>query len=125
MIARRREENRSIAASGDPDDLAGLPVRARRDQHPERVGEPLLSGALPDRRRGRPPPVQAAPVERAPLPVRALDAVEDRVVDVQLRVVVAGVVLEERRDDPVVGVDPPAGGAAVVPDPGVAGVLGR
>ena len=43
--------------------------------------------------------------------------------DVQLRVVVAGVVLEERRDDPVVRVDPPAGGAAVVPDPGVAGLV--
>jgi hypothetical protein len=53
------------------------------------------------------------------------DAVEDRVVDVQLRVVVAAVVLEEARDDPVVGVHPATGSAAVVPDSGVAGVLGE
>ena len=45
--------------------------------------------------------------------------------DVQLRVVVARVVLEERRDRPVVRVDPAAGGAAVVADPGVAGLLGE
>jgi hypothetical protein len=38
---------------GDPDDLAGLAVRAGRDQHPQRVGEPLLGGALRDRRGGR------------------------------------------------------------------------
>ena len=52
-------------------------------------------------------------VEGAPLVVLVTwSAVEDRVVDVQLRVVVAGVVLEERRHDPAVRVDPPPGGAA-------------
>ena len=43
--------------------------------------------------------------------------------DVPLRVPVAGVVLEELRDDELVRVDPPPGAAAVVPDAGVAGVL--
>ena len=56
-------------------------------------------------------------------PVRALDPVEDRVVDVQLRVVVAAVVLEERRDDELVGVDPSPGRGRVVADPGVAGLV--
>ena len=109
----------------DADDLAGLAVGAHREADPEGLGEALLGGALPDRGGGRAEAVDAAPVEGAPLPVRALDAVEDRVVDVQLRVVVAGVVLEERRDDPVVGVDVAPGRSAVVPDAGVAGVLGE
>jgi hypothetical protein len=60
--------------------------------------------------------VDRAPVERAPLAVRPLDPVEDRVVDVRLRVVIARVVLEERRDDPVVRVGVAARGAAVMTD---------
>ena len=43
--------------------------------------------------------------------------------DVPLRVPLAGVVLEELGDDELVGVDPAARAAAVVADPGVAGVL--
>ena len=43
--------------------------------------------------------------------------------DVPLRVPLAGVVLQELRDDELVGVDPPPAPAAVVPDPGVAGVV--
>ena len=66
--------------------------------------------------------VDGARVQRPPHPVRAQDAVEDGLVDVQLRVPVAGVVLEELRDDEVRRVDPAAGAAAVVPDAGVAGV---
>ena len=122
---RRREEIRSIACCDDADDLAGLAVRAGREQQPEVVGEALLAGPLRHRAGGGSPPVERAAVEGAPRAVGALDPVEDGVVDVQLRVVVAGVVLEERRDDPVVGVDVPPRGAAVVPDPGVAGVLGQ
>ena len=49
------------------------------DQHPERVGQPLLGGALGDRGRGRRATgSSAARVEGAPHPVRALDPVEDR-----------------------------------------------
>jgi hypothetical protein len=57
------------------------------------------------------------------LTVDALDAVQDRVVDVQLRVVVTRVVLEEAGDRPIVGIHPPAGRAAVMPDPGVPGLV--
>ncbi|MDN5852246.1 MAG: hypothetical protein L0K86_05235 [Actinomycetia bacterium] len=45
--------------------------------------------------------------------------------DVQLRVVVARVVLQELRGRQAAPVDPPAGAAAVVPGPGVAGLLGQ
>ena len=87
----------------DADDLARLAVRAHREQHPERVGEPLLHRALADRRGGALQLVQRAGVDRAPHAVIAQDAVEEGVVDVQVRVVLAGVVLEERRDDPLRG----------------------
>ena len=110
---------------GDADDLARLPVRSHRHQHPERVGEPLGGHPLRHRGGGGAPAEQAAPVEGAPHAVGALHAVEHPVVDVQVRVVVAGVVLEERRHDPVVRVDPAACGAAVVPDAGVARLLGE
>ncbi len=108
---------------GDPDDLAGLAVRAHRDQHPQRRGQPLGGGAFGDRPGRGPVGVEGAAVQGAPHPVCAEHPVGDGVVDVQLRVVVARVVLEERGDGPLVRVGVAAGGAAVVPDPGVAGVL--
>ena len=110
---------------GHADDLAGLPVGPRHGEHAERARQPRRQHALPDRRRSRPPTAQAAPVERPPHPIGALDAVEDRVVDVQVRVVLARVVLEERRDGPVVRVDVAAAGAAVMAGAGVAAAVGQ
>nr|WP_246244280.1 hypothetical protein [Amycolatopsis pithecellobii] len=85
----------------------------------------FLRGALPDCGGSTAMQVQGAAVQGAPQPVAALDAVEDRVVHVQLRVVIARVVLKEARDHQVVRVDEPARGAAVVAHSGVAGVLGQ
>ena len=110
---------------GHADDLARLPVGPGHGQHAERARQPRRHHALADRRRGGPPAAQAAPVERAPHPVRPLDAVEHRVVDVQVRVVLAGVVLEERRDGPAVRVDVAAPGAAVVAGARVAALVGQ
>jgi len=67
--------------------------------------------------------VSRSSVVRSATAAPALHPVQGGVVDVQVRIVLAGVVLEERRDGPVVGVGPAAGGATVLPDPGVAGVL--
>jgi hypothetical protein len=107
----------------DAREFPGLTIGARHEPDTQRPGQVLLERALADRGRRASEPVEAAPVHRPPHTVRALDPVEDRVVDVQLRVVIPGVVLEERRDRPVVRVHPAARGAAVVSDPGVAGVL--
>ena len=83
---------------GYADDLPGLPVRPQREGQTEGAGQVLLGDPLGDRGDLPAYGVQGAGVEGAPAPVRALDPVEDRVVDVQLRVVVAAVVLEERRE---------------------------
>ena len=97
----RREEIRSIASGRDPDDLAGLAVRAGRRPAPRARGS-----AVPRWSARRPPPRPAATgagcARRAVrhTPSGPSHPVEDRVVDVQLRVVVAGVVLEERRRPP-------------------------
>ena len=123
MIARRREENRSHHVLADADHLPGPAVGAGLEPHPQRAGQVRLHHPLRDRRGGAAHRVDRPRVQGAPRPVRAQDAVEDGLVDVQLRVPVAGVVLQELRDDELVRVDPPPGAAAVVPDPGVAGLV--
>jgi hypothetical protein len=75
----------------------------------------FLGGALAHCGGSATEPVHGAGIQRAPLAVSALHAVEDRVVDVQLRVVVARVVLEERRGDQAMRVDEPPRGPAVMP----------
>ena len=99
LVGARREH---VARAGvDRGRLPGHPVGAHRHRHPEVVDQRLVGGALPDRGRGRLEPVDRPRVQRAPLPVvGALLAVEGGVVDVQLRVVVAGVVLEEATRPP-------------------------
>jgi len=87
------------------------------------VGQAFLGGPLGDRGRRGAELVERLGVDGQPLPVRALYPVEECVVDVQVRIVLAGVVLEERRDGPLVGIGPAARGAAVVPGPGVAGPI--
>ncbi len=103
--------------------FAGLAVGAHRHPYPKVGGEAFGEDAFPDRGRGRAHPVDRPGVQGAPVAVGALHAVDDRVVDMQLRVVIPGVVLEERRHRPPVRVHPPPRGAAVVPDPGIAGVV--
>ena len=51
--------------------------------------------------------------------IRAQHPIQQRVMDVQVRVVIPRVVLEEAGHREVVRIDPAAGDAAVVPDPGV------
>ena len=53
VIARRREREQVHHGLVDPDDLAGLAVRARREPHPERAGQVLFHHPLADRRRPR------------------------------------------------------------------------
>ena len=98
----------------DADDPASDAVLAHLPAHTEPAGQLALELALGHRGDRRPCAVQRLAVERTPLPVVPLDLDEDRLVDVQLRVVVAGGVLEEPRHGEGVDVLPLAGAAAAV-----------
>ena len=52
VIARRREENRSITFWSMPTTSRALPSGAHREPHPERPGQVLFHHPLPHRRRG-------------------------------------------------------------------------
>ena len=109
--------------ASDADDLAGLPVRAGLHPRTHRPGEVGLGDPLGERTRGGLVLVDRLARPAPPHPVGAQDAVEDGLVDVPLRVPLAGVVLEELGDDELVRVDPPPRSAAVVSHAGVARVL--
>ena len=117
----RREQVEDLLP--DPTNLTGLAIRPGRELHAERAGEVFFHRALADRGGGAAVTVEGTAVQCAPLTVSTLDAVQDRVVDVQLRVVVAVVVLEERRDRPFMGVHVASSVTAVVSNPGVPGVF--
>ena len=112
----------------DAGDLPPVPVRPRDRLHAEPGRQVLGQGPLRDRARGRFRRVQRRPVQSAPGPpvprpgrqrVLPQDPVEDRVVHVQLRVMVPAGVLRERRDHPLMRVHEPARALAVVTRPAV------
>ena len=107
----------------DAQHLARLAVRAHHREHVQAAPGVFEHRPLSDRPGRRAVQLQGLGVQGAPLPVRAQHPPQDAVVDVQLRIVGPRRVLEERGDGPVVRVDEPAGAAAVVTDPGVAGAL--
>nr|WP_242623237.1 hypothetical protein [Pseudonocardia sediminis] len=107
----------------DRGELAGLAVRAELPHRAELLPAPRLRAAVGVRAAGGLPLEQQRPVQRPPLPIRALGLVQDRAVRVQLRVPVAGVVLQKRRRHQAMGVHPLPGAAAVVPGAGVAGLV--
>ena len=130
-IARRREENWSRTACEMPAISHPFPSARATVCHAEPGRQVLGQGPLRDRARGRFRRVQRRAVQGAPGPpvtgpgrqrVLALDPVEDRVVHVQLRVMVPAGVLRERRDHPLMRVHEPAGPLAVVTRPAVTGL---
>ena len=98
-----------LGVLGDAGQLTTVTVRPLFVGCPYGAGDQLVLHPPADRRRGRPSPVQGPGVERAPRPVVTLDAVQDGVVHVQLRVAVTAGVLQEAGHDPPMGIDPPPG----------------
>jgi len=112
---------------GDPADLAPVPVSPRH-HHIAQVTQPFLREPVRHRRQAQLGTVQRPPVQRAVLvigAIRALHPVPDRDVHVQVRVTVAGQVVQEQRrsQPPVLGA---AGGVAPLPgNPGVVAGAGE
>ena len=109
----------------DPADLGAVAVRPGHHGIAQR-GQPGLQDPVGDRGDGEPLAVQGARVQRPPLLISlvgALDPVPDRHVDVQLRVAVPGQVVQEQAGDQAVAVPPLPRARGMVPGPGVGGVL--
>ena len=109
---------------GDPADLGAVPVGPRHHDVAER-GQPGLQGPVGDRGDAEPLAVQGAGVQGPPRvvgAVAALDPVPDRDVHVQLRVAVAGQVVQEQAGDQAAAVPPLPRPGGMVPGPGVGSV---
>ena len=109
---------------GDPADLGAVPVGPGHHDVPE-GGQPGLQGPVGDRGDAEPLAVQGAGVQGPPRvvgAVGALDPVPDRHVHMQLRVPVAGQVVQEQAGDQAAAVPPLPGPAGMVPGPGVGGM---
>ena len=124
VTATAREENRSITSWLTPPTSAPLPSARGTMAYPS--ADSLVSrirsatGATAE-----PLVVQGARVQRPPLvvgAVGALDPVPDRHVHVQLRVAVAGQVVQEQAGDQAVAVAPLPRAGRMVPGAGVGGV---
>jgi hypothetical protein len=108
----------------DAADLGAVAVRAGHHGVAERR-QPGLHTAVRDRREAEPLAVQGAGVQGPPLVVGAVGAlhpVPDRHVHVQLRVAVAGQVVQEQAGHQAGTVPPLPGAGRVVPGAGVGGV---
>ena len=124
VTATARELNRSITSWLTPPTSAPLPSARGHHGVPER-GQPGLHAPVGDRGDGEPLVVQGAGVQGAPLAVCAVGAlhpVPDRHVHVQLRVAVAGQVVQEQAGDQAVPVAPLPGAGRMVPGAGIGGV---
>ena len=109
----------------DPADLGAVAVRPGHHDVAE-GGQLGLQDPVGDRGDGEPLVVQAAGVQGPPLvvgAVGALDPVPDRDVHVQLRVAVAGQVVQEQAGDQAGAVAPLPRAGRMVPGAGVGGVL--
>nr|WP_241996437.1 hypothetical protein [Kribbella antiqua] len=73
----------------DPDDLPGFAVGAHLELHAERLDQVLFHHPLTDGAGGRLPAVQRLGVDGAPLAIGSLHAIQNGVVDMQLRVMIA------------------------------------
>ncbi len=107
----------------DPADLGAVAVRARHHRVAE-GGQPGLQAPVGGRGDAEPLAVQGAGVQGPPFgvgAVGALDPVPDRHVHVQLRVAVAGQVVQEQAGDQAVAVPPLPRAGRMVPGPGVSG----
>ena len=108
----------------DPADLGAVAVRPGHHRVAE-GGQLGLQDPVGDRGDGEPLVVQAARVQGPPLvvgAVGALDPVPDRDVHVQLRVAVAGQVVQEQAGGQAVAVAPLPRAGRMVPGAGVGGV---
>ena len=108
----------------DPADLGAVAVGPGHHRVPQR-GQPGLHDPVGDWGDGEPLVVQGAGVQGPPFAVGAvgaLDPVPDRDVHVQLRVAVAGQVVQEQAGDQAVAVPPLPRAGGMVPGAGVGGV---
>jgi hypothetical protein len=108
----------------DPADLGAVAVWAGHHGVAE-GGQPGLQDPVGDRGDAEPLAVEGAGVQGAPLAIGAVSAlhpVPDRHVHVQLRVPVAGQVMQEQAGDQAVPVAPLPRAGRMVPGPGVGGV---
>jgi hypothetical protein len=109
---------------GDPADLGAVAVGPGHHDVPE-GRQPGLQDPVRDRGDAEPLAVQGPGVQGPPCvvgAVAALDAVPDRDVYVQLRVPVAGQVVQEQAGDQAAAVPPLPGPGGMVPGPGVGGM---
>ena len=124
VTATARELNRSITSWLTPPISAPLPSALGTMAYPS--ADSLVSRTpVGDRGDGEPLVVQGAGVQGPPLvvgAVGALDPVPDRDVHVQLRVAVAGQVMQEQAGDQAVAVAPLPRAGGMVPGPGVGGL---
>ena len=109
----------------DPADLGAVAIRPRHHDISQR-GQLGLQDPVSDRGHAEPLAVQGPGIQGPPRvvgPVGALDAVPDRDVHMQLRVAVAGQVVQEQAGDQAAAVAPLPRPGGMVPGPGVGGVL--
>ena len=109
---------------GDPADLGAVAVGPGHHDIAER-GQPGLQAPVRDRGHAEPLAVQGPGIQGPPRvvgSVGALDAVPDRDVHVQLRVTIAGEMVQEQAGDQAAAVPPLPRPHGMVPGPGVGGM---
>ena len=112
VMACRRQENRSSSAGSIPTTRRPMPSSRISHAMPRRRVSSISSSRSETAAARGPGGVQGLAVQGPPRAVLALDLVQHGLVDVQLRVVVAGGVLQEPGHGQGLGVLPPPGAAA-------------